>query len=389
MVSPQVLHNIPQPMNQQPSKPIGQQNVNKPVNSVQTSVSSNSSGSITAASSSSIGTFTSSTSSAIEKVANVGVVNPVINSSNSLQTNAGVVKLHDNSIVGVGVSANKIVDTNSMASSVPTTTIQQANILPHGMDGMKKLPQDNFIDVNKQKQPSHQQQQNNYQFQQQMNHLNIQKQQPASMSQKPSHQQYVQNQNDSNILNQQNMNQRENNNNHHYQQQQQQQHHQQQQHQQLNVNSNLNLSNSNQIKDSNSNQNLSQSAAGNGSQLLNISPQNIANKNSNPNQPNNVQLNQQQLMNANNALNQQSGLTSNAISNAANAAVVAAAGAVNMKQSAMPPPPGVNLVNPNSQFLMSLPFVCYDVCLFFTVNILIFCIIKYFLLITATKFSIF
>ena len=45
-----------------------------------------------------------------------------------------------------------------------------------------------------------------------------------------------------------------------------------------------------------------------------------------------------------------------------NIAAVAAAAAASNKQSTMPPPPGVNMVNPpNSQFLMSLPFVCYDV----------------------------
>ena len=320
-------------MQQQIQKPI-QQTVNKPVTVTNTAVSSVSS----------LGTFNSNNN---EKVANVGVVNPV-------QANSGAKLLNsDNSLVGVS-NANKLDQNLAMT---PVSVPLQQPLLTHNMDNMKKINQETFIDKQK-----HQQ---NYQFQQQMNHLNIQKQQMPQKQQQQQQHQYI-NQNDSNNLNQNMIQQQQRENNHHHQNNtnlnshhyQQQQHQQQQHHHHQQSNSNLNMTNP-AMKDSTSSHNLSQAASsGNNSQLLNISPQNIANKNTNQSNQLNQQQ-QQQLMNHQNntpnPLNQ--GLNSNSMNNVANAGV--AATAVNAKQT-MPPPPGVNLVNPNSQFLMSLPFVCYD-----------------------------
>ena len=75
------------------------------------------------------------------------------------------------------------------------------------------------------------------------------------------------------------------------------------------------------------------------------------------------QLNQNNSSNANSNSNnqqQQQQISLSSIQNPVNAA--GASVAANAKQSTMAPPPGVNMVNPNNQFLMSLPFVCYDVC---------------------------
>ncbi len=343
MVTPQVLS---QKQQQQHQKPVSQV-MNKPVQQTNANQSA-----------SSMGTFSSSTSSNIEKVANVGVVNPVINSSN-VQVNTSAKMLVDQSIVGVGsttatntpnptliTTTNKIENlTHSLNNPGPAVPMQQQqqNMLPHVMDNTKKMNQDQFIDK-QQKQTGHQQQ--NYQMQQQMNHLNIQKQQ----QQQPQQKSYESNM----LMQREHQQQQQNMNNHHYQQQQPPP----QQHHQLNVNSNLVA-----MKDSNSSQNISgASSSGNNNQLLNISPQNITKNNNQPPPANNVQLNQQQLMgHQNNTNNNNNSLNSNQNS-INNIAAVAAAAAASNKQSAMPPPPGVNMVNPpNSQFLMSLPFVCYDV----------------------------
>ena len=178
-------------------------------------------------------------------------------------TGAKLLNVVDQSIVGVGgtttPNTNKIENLthslNNPAVTVASIPIQQQNMLPHVMDNTKKMNQEQFVDKQKhtghQQHQQQQQQQQNYQMQQQMNHLNIQKPQ-----QKPY---------EPNMLMQRDHQQ--NMNNH-----QQQQHYQQPQHQhQLSVNSNLSV-----MKDSNSSQNISGTSSGNNSQLLNISPQNIA-----------------------------------------------------------------------------------------------------------------
>ena len=139
MVTPQVLSQKQQQQQQQHQKPVSQI-MNKPVQ--QTNVNQ---------SASSMGTFSSSTSSNIEKVANVGVVNPVINSSN-VQVNTGAKMLVDQSIVGVGsttatntpnptliTTTNKIENlTHSLNNPGPAVPMQQQqqqqNLLPHVMD---------------------------------------------------------------------------------------------------------------------------------------------------------------------------------------------------------------------------------------------------------------
>lgn len=304
MVTPQVLPNIQNQTLQVSlsNKPL-QQNLVKQASTTTSSVSS----------SSSLGAFSSSSSS-IEKVTNVGVVNPVIN-SNNIQSNPSAKFLNnDSSIVGLVASNNKL--DNQQNHSAP-----QQPLTSHNLDNVKKINE-----------------KQNYHFQQQINNLNRQH----------KHQQY-----DSNMLSQhqQNIIQRENpaqnsNVNHHYQQQH---HHQQQQ-----LNSNIPP----QIKDSSSSQIIGQPPNTTNSQLLNISPQNINTKtNNNPNQAFNVPLNQQLINHQNsNSSNTNTGLnqpTNSLNQNVVNSTVAAV-------KNAMPPPPGVNF-NPNNQFLMGLPFVCYDV----------------------------
>lgn len=331
MVSPQVIptniqHQTQQQVAPTQTKPAQTQNLTKSTHQPSASTTTSS-----VSSASSLGAFTSSNSS-IEKVTNVGVVNPVINSnSSSVQANSSAKLLNnDSSIVGVGTAnSTKLDNQTNAAHTVPQQQQQQQQpLMSHNID-IKKMNQQN-------------------QFQQQINNLN---------RQQPKHQQYDSNllgQHQQNLIQQRDTNQQQNANvnNQHYQQQhqqQQQQHH----HQQLNVNSNMNS----QMKDSSSSQNLAQAGNASGAQLLNISPQNINNK-ANTNQASNAPLNQQQQQqqllhqnstntNNNNGLNQ-AGLNQNV-----NAAVAAAV------KNTMPPPPGVNF-NPNNQFLMSLPFVCYD-----------------------------
>ena len=156
-----------------------------------------------------------------------------------------------------------------------------------------------------------------------------------------------------NINNQRDSHQMVNHHSQHYQQQQQQQQ------QQLN-HSQIKTSGSSQNIASNVNLNSSQNSNSNAQMLNQISPQNSKQISQQQQQQQQMvmqqvtNLNQQNANNPTNLAAKQNSLPSN--SNNVNAN-----GNNNSNNNVMAPPPGVNMINPNNQFMMSLPFVCYDV----------------------------
>ena len=150
-----------------------------------------------------------------------------------------------------------------------------------------------------------------------------------------------------NINNQRENHQMSNHHSQHYQQQQQLNH------------SQIKTSGSSQNIASNVNLNSSQNSNSNTQMLNQISPQNSKQISQQQQQQQMVMqqvtnLNQQNVNNPTNLAAKQNSLPNN--SNNVNAN-----GNNNSNNNVMAPPPGVNMINPNNQFMMSLPFVCYDV----------------------------
>lgn len=262
----------------------------------------------------------------------IGVVNPVVNKENTASKTdiLNNLPLESNTVSSVLASLPK-VDLTQMNNNTPSQNAylsqQQQNQTQQNkqQSDVKKSPQEsNFINDSKKQQKQFMQ----FHQQQQQQNLNMQKSfndQPSKVGQNtqqlPASQAatngkpYINqlNQDVASAVNLNNINSTSNHSQHNYQI------------------SSIN-NNSNQMKQSTSSQNISTTSQSSSSQLLNqISPQNSQKQASlNPNS-----INSSSLTGSSNKSVNTNGTNNN---------------------NAMPPPPGVNMINPNNQFIMGLPF---------------------------------
>lgn len=262
----------------------------------------------------------------------IGVVNPVVSNKNTAEKTdiLNNLPLESNTVSSVLASLPKVdltqINSNTSSQSSYLNQQQQNQAQQNKQQSdVKKSPQEsNFINDSQKQQKQFMQ----FHQQQQQQNLNMQKsfndqpskvvqntqQLPASQSAtngKPYINQL--NQEVSSAVNLNNINATSNHSQHNYQL------------------SSIN-NNSNQMKQSTSSQNISSTSQSSSSQLLNqISPQNSQKQGSlNPNS-----INSSSVTGSSNKSINTNGTNNN---------------------NTMPPPPGVNMINPNNQFIMGLPF---------------------------------